>query len=222
MEHRPLSERVAAVTALDEPVRRALFDLVSRSPEPVSRDAAAAALELPRSTAAFHLDRLAAEGLVAVEYQRLTGRTGPGAGRPAKLYRRSSDEVAVSVPERHYELAGHLLAAAIEESEQSGQPPRTVLRRLANDTGRAIGAASDSLEHALEDNGFEPSDDADGGIVLGNCPFHQLAREHTDIVCQLNFELLQGVAAGVGDTRHTIVVDTDVGRCCVRAALKSD
>lgn len=222
MEYRPLSERVAAVTALDEPVRRALFDLVSRSPEPVSRDAAAAALSLPRSTAAFHLDRLAAEGLLAVEYQRLTGRTGPGAGRPAKLYRRATDEVVVSVPERNYELAGHLLAAAIEEAERSGEPTRTVLRRLAKDTGRAIGTASESLEQALEKNGFEPSFDPDGGIVMGNCPFHRLAREHAEIVCELNFELLQGVTAGLGDTSHVIVVDTDVGRCCVRAALKTD
>jgi predicted ArsR family transcriptional regulator len=64
---------------------------------------------LPRATAAFHLDRLVEEDLLDVSYQR---RTGPGAGRPAKLYRRSPHQVAVSLPQRRYDLAGQLLSSA--------------------------------------------------------------------------------------------------------------
>src|ERR687885_536368 len=105
---RPFADRVAAVSALDDPARRALLDLVTRSDGPVSRDEAAQALGLSRRATAFHLDRLAEKGLLTVEFRRLTGRTGPGAGRPAKLYRRTDDEVAVSVPERDYDLAGEL------------------------------------------------------------------------------------------------------------------
>ena len=122
MDRRPLADRVAALSALDEPIRRALFDHVSRRAAPVSRDEAAAALGLVRSTAAFHLDRLVAEGLLAVEFQRLTGRSGPGAGRPSKLYRRTAAEVAVTVPERRYDFAGELALAAIEESARTGEP----------------------------------------------------------------------------------------------------
>jgi predicted ArsR family transcriptional regulator len=216
-EQRPLAERVAAVTALDDPVRRALLDLVSRSETAVSRDEAAETLGLTRRAAAFHLDRLADEGLLTVEFRRLTGRSGPGAGRPSKLYRRAADEVAVTIPERRYDLAGELLAAAVEASTRSGEPARDALMRLATDAGRGMGAASGTLVNVLEDNGFEPRPDGDGGIVLGNCPFHRLAQRHTDIVCHLNLELLRGAAEGADDHEHTVVLDPEVGRCCVRA-----
>jgi predicted ArsR family transcriptional regulator len=215
-EQRPLADRVAAVTALDDPVRRALLDLVSRSGTAVSRDEAAQALGLTRRAAAFHLDRLADEGLLAVEFRRLTGRTGPGAGRPSKLYRRTADEVAVTIPERRYDLAGELLAAAVEAATRSDEPARDALMRLAKDAGRGMGAASGTLEKVLKHNGFEPRPDGDGGIVLGNCPFHRLAQRHTDIVCHLNLELLQGAAEGADHRERTVVLDPEVGRCCVR------
>lgn len=217
MSERSRSERVAAVAALEDPVRRALYDHVAASGSAVGRDAAAAALGLRRSTAAFHLDRLAAQGLLAVEYRRLGGRTGPGAGRPAKLYRRPDSEVAVSVPERRYDLAGWLLAGAVEESTRSGAPVREVLNRMSRDTGREIGASAESLPAALDEHGFEPSREPDGGLVLRNCPFHRLARQFTELVCGLNLELLRGVAEGSGDDPHTMVLDPGPGRCCVRA-----
>ena len=217
MEQRPLADRVAAVSALDEPVRRALFDLVSRRETPVSRDEAAEALGLARSTAAFHLDRLVDEGLLAVEFRRLTGRTGPGAGRPSKLYARAAGEVTVTVPERHYDFAGHLLLAAIEESTRTGEAVGEALRRTAEQAGRELAAAGGSLEKILEDHGFEPRPDGSGGLLLGNCPFHRLARQHTEIVCHLNLDLLRAAAEGSGDRRHTMVLDPGPGRCCVRA-----
>jgi predicted ArsR family transcriptional regulator len=221
MEQRPLADRVAAVSALDEPIRRALFDHVSRSGSPVSRDEAAAALGLARSTAAFHLDRLAGEGLLTVEFRRLTGRTGPGAGRPSKLYRRAAGEVTVTVPERHYDFAGQLLLAAIEESAHTGEPAADALLRIAGQTGRALGAGAGSLARVLEDQGYEPRPDGGGGIVLGNCPFHRLAQQHTETVCHLNLELLRGAADGSNDRRHMMVLDPGVGRCCVRAVPRN-
>jgi len=218
MVPRSRSERVAAVAALDDPVRRALYDHVAASEFPVGRDAAAAAVGLSRSTVAFHLDRLAAEGLLAVEYRRLGGRTGPGAGRPAKLYRRPDTEVAVSVPERRYDLAGQLLAGAVEESTRTGTPVREVLTVMARAAGREIGARAGSVRAALDEHGFEPRRCADGGIVLRNCPFHRLARQFTELVCGLNLELLRGVADGAGGDEREMVLDPAPGQCCVRVA----
>jgi len=221
MEPRPLPERVAAVSSLDDPIRRALFDHVSRSYAPVSRDQAAAALGLTRSKAAFHLDRLVDEGLLTVEFKRLTGRTGPGAGRPSKLYRRTDDEISVTVPERRYDFAGQLAFAAIEESTRTGQPARDALLRIAHDIGRGLGAGAASFESVLEEHGFEPRLDGAGGIVLGNCPFHRLAQEHTETVCHLNLELLRGAAESSSDQRHTLVLDPAIGRCCVRVVPRN-
>lgn len=216
MEQRSRNERVSAVATLADPVRRALYDHVAASDSPVGRDAAAAALDLRRSTAAFHLDRLAAQGLLDVEYRRIGGRTGPGAGRPAKLYRRPDDEVTVSVPEREYNLVGGLLAGAIEESSRSGTPVGKVLTGLARQAGRDIGECAGSLQAALDDHGFEPTLVQGGEVVLRNCPFHRLARDFTALVCGLNLDLLSGVAQGAGDREHLLVLDPVPGRCCVR------
>ncbi|MEV4683660.1 helix-turn-helix transcriptional regulator [Streptomyces kurssanovii] len=207
---------VSAVAALDEPTRRRLYDHVARQPGPVSRDEAAAALGLARQTAAFHLDRLAGESLLDVVYERRSGRTGPGAGRPAKLYKRSAKQVAVSLPERHYELAGRLLAQAVETSEVTGEPVRAVLHREAHRLGTQLAGqgATDVLD-LLERYGFEPRHDGDA-VVLGNCPFHALAREHTETVCGMNLHLLRGVLQGLDEVRLQACLAPAPGRCCVR------
>ncbi|MCW2633854.1 MAG: putative transcriptional regulator [Blastococcus sp.] len=222
MEH-DRSTAVAAVAALAEPTRRRVYDHVVRQPAAVSRDDTVAALDLPRATAAFHLDRLVADGLLDVHYERRTGRTGPGAGRPAKLYRRSDRAVAVSLPERSYDLAGDLLAAALTEAESSGRPPREALGRRAYERGQELGAAvarnggqgRDGALRVLEENGFEPRVE-DDGITLVNCPFHRLARAHSELVCGMNLRLIDGVLDQVSDSGLVASLRPTPDTCCVR------
>lgn len=207
---------VSAVAALDEPTRRRLYEHVARQSDPVGRDDAAQALGLARQTAAFHLDRLADQGLLEVVYERRSGRSGPGAGRPAKLYRRSDRQVSVTLPERRYELAGRLLAQAVEESDATGEPVRAVLHRKATELGEQLGAqGATSVTDLLERYGFEPRPDGDA-IVLGNCPFHVLAREHTETVCGMNVHLLRGVLKALGESELEACLAPAPGRCCVR------
>src|SRR3712207_22972 len=117
----PFDERVRGVAALDHPVTQAVYRLLVDRGQ-LSRDDAAENLDMARSVAAFHLDKLADAGLAEVHFERLTGRTGPGAGRTAKLYRRSGREIQVSLPERRYDLAGEVLAEAIERASAQGVP----------------------------------------------------------------------------------------------------
>lgn len=212
------SRQLSALAAISDPARRSLFDFVSHTSEPVSRDQAAVALEMPRATAAFHLDRLVDEGVLEVQFKRLSGKTGPGSGRPSKLYSLSHEDLEVSIPQRHYELAGELLASAVEEADRSGEAVREVLSRVAIETGRKIGAEAGSLQVALENTGYEPCDDNNGGMLLTNCPFHRLATSHTDVICQANLGLLQGVADGAQDCEHAIIFDPSANHCCVRIA----
>jgi predicted ArsR family transcriptional regulator len=217
--------QVAAIAALAEPTRRLLYEHVVRRPAAVSRDEAAAATDVPRPTVAFHLDKLVAEGLLDVVYERRSGRSGPGADRPAKLYQRAECDVSVTLPERHYDLAGGLLAAAVEEAQATGEPPRGVLARLAFERGRELGVAArgeDDAEdgrevavRALEQHGFEPRAE-DGAVGLANCPFHRLAREHTQLVCGMNLRLLDGVLDGAAATGVVARLQPSPGRCCVR------
>ncbi|MFC5997058.1 helix-turn-helix transcriptional regulator [Pseudonocardia hispaniensis] len=217
--------QIAAVAALAEPTRHRLYEHVVSQPGSVSRDEAAAAIGLPRTTAAFHLDRLVEEGLLEVVYERRTGRTGPGAGRPAKLYRRSSCQVVVSLPERRYDLAGNLLAGALVEVESSGASPRLVLGRRAHRLGTALarsacpaGSGLDGREAALRvlaEHGFEPRAEG-GGVALVNCPFHVLAKEHPELVCGMNLCLLQGLLDGLDHPGWTARLAPRADRCCVR------
>ena len=207
-----------AVAALAEPTRRKLYDHVVRQPAPVGRDDVAAALGVPRATAAFHLDRLVTEGLLDVHFERRTGRTGPGAGRPAKLYRRAECSVSVSLPERRYDLAGQLLAASLVEAERSGERPAAVVSRAAYERGRVLAAGQsgrDGVLRVLEDSGFEPRAEGDA-VALANCPFHTLAREQTELVCGMNLRLLEGVLDGAAEDRLVARLQPEQGRCCVR------
>jgi len=220
----PMVRRVSAIAALDEPARRLLYEFVVGQAAPVSRDEAAEAAGTPRATVAFHLDKLVAEGLLEVVYERRTGRSGPGAGRPAKLYRRSPEHVAVSLPERRYELAARLLADALHEAETSGEAPGEALRRRARELGEEIGegarrAGEDhaAVLRALRDFGFEPRIDGDT-VVLVNCPFHSLAQLHTELVCGMNLRLVDGVLDGIAATGITARLAPGPGHCCVRLA----
>jgi predicted ArsR family transcriptional regulator len=210
--------RVAAVAALAEPTRRRVYDHVARQPAPVDRDQVAAAVGLPRTTAAFHLDRLARCGLLDVSFARRSGRTGPGAGRPSKLYRRAAAAVEVSVPERHYDLAGELLAGALDEADGSGERPSAVLARRARAHGAELGAGvagRDGVLGLLEEQGYEPRTEG-SAVVLGNCPFHALAKAHTQLVCGMNLSLLGGVLDAAPDAGLDAELCPTEGLCCVR------
>ena len=227
MSEESFAGRVTRLAALSDPVRRALYRFVAAQPGSVSREQAAEGVEVPTHTARHHLDRLVEEGLLVTEFRRLTGRTGPGAGRPAKLYRRSPGEVTVSLPERHYDLAGRLLAGAIEDSTRGGTPVVAALQSGARSFGSGLGAeararAGDPVTAAtaqsaacdvLAEHGYEPRV-ADGSITLQNCPFHRLAQEHTDLVCGMNLDLVGALAAGLDE--HLVArLDPADGRCCV-------
>ena len=211
------SDELMAVTLLADPTRRRVYAAVSRAAEPMSRDRVATMLGLPHSTAAFHLERLADGGLLAVEFRRLSGRTGPGAGRPAKVYVRPDSELSVSVPRRHYELAGEVMAAAISRAVGDDVPVRDALHAAALRAGRRLAGTSADLDDALERAGLEPTADGDE-TVLGTCPFHRLARENPAVVCELNHAMLCGMAEAVGDDPRRIHLDAGSGGCCIRIA----
>ncbi|HXF95221.1 MAG TPA: hypothetical protein VNI61_03880, partial [Gemmatimonadales bacterium] len=133
-----LERQIRAVAVLDEPLRRALYAYVTGRAGEVTRDSAARALGISRPLAAFHLDRLAAEGFLEVAYRRLSKRRGPGAGRPAKLYRPSGRQLEVTLPPRRYELAARVLLQAF--ARQADPAARALLRRAARRLGAEIGA----------------------------------------------------------------------------------
>ncbi|HEY5629780.1 MAG TPA: hypothetical protein VIR16_09745, partial [Candidatus Limnocylindrales bacterium] len=191
---------------------------------PIDRDAAAAAAGIGRPLAAFHLDRLVESGLLEVEFRRRSGRTGPGAGRPAKFYLRASGpDIAVSLPPRHYDLAARILADAVDSQPQSAQAVVDAAAREGVRIGRmAQGSAPYSLVDLLERQGYEPVAEPDGTIRLRNCPFHALVGEHLELTCSMNRALLEGVLATTTDTRLVAESQPREGFCCVAFVPEPD
>lgn len=216
------ADDVNGIGLLADPLRRELYLYVCAQPDPVSRDEAADALGVAHHKAKFHLDKLENEGLLVAEFARLTGRSGPGAGRPSKLYRRATGDVAVSLPGREYELAGRLMADAIATSAATGQPVIEALNQAAADHGRSWGRAAaefathrralDIVCETLAQHGYEPRTEGKK-IVLANCPFHSLAGTHTAMVCGMNLALIDALAAEVDGIRCGL--EPADGRCCV-------
>lgn len=212
-----LGDALSALGLLADSSRRALYDFVVAQGDWVSRDQAAAATGLRRGNAAHHLDRLAEAGLLETKQERLGGRSGPGAGRPSKLYRRAARHLNVDLPPRDYEFAARLLAEAVDRSRATGRQVFEVLDELAFKRGVEIAGRreSDTVIGLLELLGFEPRRSADGTVVLHNCPFHRLAQAHTELVCGMNLRLQEGLLAGSEDQDLDPLFEPEPGRCCV-------
>ncbi|MGH2489231.1 MAG: helix-turn-helix transcriptional regulator [Candidatus Limnocylindria bacterium] len=218
---RSAADDVDRLGLLAEPVRRRLYEFVAAQVDPVDRDRAAAAVGTGRPLAAFHLDRLAKGGLLDIEYHRRTGRRGPGAGRPAKFYRRAVDrQVDVSLPPRRYGLAATILAEGLDRAHQPKamravqDAARDLGKRLATQIpGRRRGRAA--LLEVLAANGYEPMEEGGGAIGLRNCPFHALVAEHRELTCGLNLTLLDSLVSTMGGTKLVARAQPRAGRCCV-------
>lgn len=205
---------LSGLSHLDDPLRRRLYEYVADHDAPVSRDAAAAAADISRTLAAYHLDKLTDAGLLAAHYRRPEGRGGPGAGRPAKLYTPATQEMTVSVPPREYELLARLLVTSVEHD--TGGAVRTAVNEAARDSGRRAGRASDgNLLEALRNCGYMPHVDDHGCVNLRNCPFHIVAQDHKDVVCGLNLHLVEGILAACGDPLSHAELKPRPGQCCV-------
>lgn len=225
------TQALTAIGALADPTRRMLYRYVAERGEAVSRDEAAEALGLPPAKARFHLDRLAEEGLLDTEYRRLTGRRGPGAGRPAKLYRRSRAEFEVSLPERRYDVLGDILATAIEQA-LDGADLRRAIAAAAYARGIEAAGGGDTADRTegardggvdiglrlaastLRRLGYEARAD-DGALRLENCPFDALAQRHRALVCAANERFVRGALDAAGCTGLETRADPRPGACCV-------
>src|SRR4051794_8010214 len=219
-----LDRDLAGVGALADPLRRRLYQYVCLQPDPITRDQAAHALDIARHQAKFHLDRLEAAGLLETDYVRLGGRSGPGAGRPSKRYRRGRAELNVSIPPRAYDLLGQIMAEALTQAARDEAPVTEAVAAAATAHGAAIAAAeghrgspAQALERSMRllgEHGYEPRL-VDGTVVLTNCPFSDLARSHTELVCGLNHALIRGLTDALAPDRIDVRLEPSERRCCV-------
>lgn len=158
----------------------------------VTADELAAARSVHRNVARSRLERLVEAGLLQVGFERRSGRSGPGAGRPAKIYTVAPQLAAVEFPRRHTEaLIGRLLDVlppkrreialrAVGEGFAADLATASGLRRR-----RGFAAGVEALCAALRRLGFQATvaevDDARAVIVTATCPLRPFVREHLDL-----------------------------------------
>jgi predicted ArsR family transcriptional regulator len=178
--------------AIGSPELRAALLFVRGAPQPVTADEAALALDVHRSVARSRLERLVLAGLVETTFARRNGRTGPGAGRPAKQYAAAPESEALELPARHLPaLVSRLLDVLPSEHREAA------LRRAGEDFGRDLArsarlVAQESVEDGLEavcaavrSLGFQARLDALDGdhasISTPTCPLRPLVAERVEV-----------------------------------------
>ena len=221
---------LAALGPLCDDLRRRMYQSIRLAGRAVTRDDIAQEHGISRALAAFHLDKLLEGGLLKASYARPSGRSGPGAGRTSKYYEPSDMEISVSLPERRYELAGRLMAEAIQ-SQDPGESAGSAADRTARQEGLRIGTAARTrgslrrpgrqaalalAEEVLADYGFEPYRTEAGELALRNCPFHALSQAAPDVVCPMNRSLIEGLLHGLGSETVEAVLEPSPDACCIR------
>ncbi|MGW8762697.1 helix-turn-helix transcriptional regulator [Streptomyces sp. NPDC055815] len=206
-------EDIDAIAVLQDPVRRRLYEYVVAQGREVGRNEAAEAVGVARTLAAHHLDKLTGAGLLESGSRRLSGRSGPGAGRPAKVYTRAPGERSVSLPARDYRTAAELLAEAAEQAGLDAGLCAAARRR--GEALRAAAGPCGGLGEAMETlaaRGYEPFLEGDA-VRMRNCPFHAVAESFPPLVCGMNLALLEGLLGTEGAVRARM--DARPGECCV-------
>ena len=220
-----LGRQLDALAVLGEPVRRALYFLVVGKGGEVTREEAKSAVRISRSLAAFHLDKLVEAGLLEVAYRRLSGRSGPGAGRPTKLYRRAQRPIAITLPARRFELGMDLMARALEGGGPEAaaalvQVAETRGQELAREVREQVETADPasvrkSTLDTLRTAGFEPRRTPAGEVVLGNCPFDAIRSSARETICTMNLALCRGLVQELAQPGWALRLEPDPERCCV-------
>ena len=219
-----------AVALLAEPTRQRLYLYLRERNEPVGREEAARHAGIKPRLAAFHLDRMAEAGLLDVGYRRLSGRVGPGAGRPAKVYSISSRPFSVEVPQTRYGLAASMMATALSTAGPGADGAES-LQNVATAVGenlggeirqqtRAKGARLEAVRGKLKQLGYEPQVDESGEWTMRNCIFAELSASHRELVCSMNAAFVTGLLDGA--RLKSLRVERRLVRpgCCVRLATQ--
>jgi predicted ArsR family transcriptional regulator len=160
---------------------------------PQSADEVAAALGVHRNVARSRLERLAGAGLLLASFERRTGRTGPGAGRPTKVYEPAPELSAIEFPERHVDALVAALIDDIDPAERDGALVRagtTFSGALAERSGlrgsSALPAAAEAVCAALRRLGFQATVDRIEGseavIRTPTCPLRPIVQTSPDAV----------------------------------------
>jgi len=229
MDTEAFDQQVADLAStLGDATRRGIYVTVREAVEPMTASQIAELFDIHANVARHHLDRLVADDYLQVTRRRPSGKTGPGAGRPAKHYEPTRKNVSVQFPARRYDLLSELLLRVIERiapgtaSAVAAEVGAEYGRELASDIGfpneSGYDAAAIAVARALMGVGFEvEARPGDHELVTRFCPFGESAKNHPAIVCQLDQGLVSGLLEGTGHVPVTVAPHHNEDGDCVRS-----
>jgi predicted ArsR family transcriptional regulator len=207
----------------DPDLREALLFARGR-PSPVTADEVAEAQGIHRNVARSRLERLVEAGLLETAYERRSGRTGPGAGRPAKTYAVVPSLDAIEFPARGYES---LLALLLDELPVEGRADRLhavgvafgeqLARKAGLRASKTPARAFEAMCKAVGSLGYQTSleeaDERGAVISTPTCPLRPLVRAHPEAA-----EIDRGMWAGLA--AHALAgADVEQVECETRDCL---
>jgi predicted ArsR family transcriptional regulator len=223
MDTQTLSQSIGDLTsALGDPTRRGIYIAVREAPEPATASQIADLFSIHPNVARHHLDRLAEDGYLEVTRRRPDGKSGPGAGRPAKCYTATAKEIELHFPARRYDLLSELLVRVIERidpgnlSEIAADIGREYGKELADEVGApeesGFDMAVSAVARAMTGMGFATDPDADTRRLLtSHCPFAATAVKHPEVVCSLDRGIVSGLMESLSDDWRPVQVVSHPG-----------
>lgn len=194
-KHRP---RLEILKALGDNTRYAIYLELARAPAPLSTADIAESLDLHVNTIRPHLERMREVGLLDV-----TTEARRGVGRPQHLYALSPDAPSLGLEPPSYPM---LAAMLLRLAENVGIDPDDALE-VGREEGQVIAASLrgkidclDALTAEQAELGFDPTrvDDDTSVIAFGHCPYGELARANSELVCSMHCGLVEGFVDELG------------------------
>jgi predicted ArsR family transcriptional regulator len=225
-----LDRSIGDLTAsLGDPTRRAIYIALREAGEPLTSATVADLFDIHPNVARHHLDRLANDGYLQISHRRSSGRTGPGAGRPAKCFEVTPKPIDVHFPSKHPQLLVELLVRLVDHiapddiaaiAEKVG---REYGRELATEVGEPDEAgysnALKAVAQTMSGLGFgmtaEGSGDAER-LLTSHCPFGSAAVGHAEVVCSLDRGIVSGLFERLSESCEPVLhPHTDPVEACV-------
>lgn len=210
------SERARTAALLADPTRLRLLELIEAANEPLGVAELAEQVGVHHTSVRAHLARLRDGGLIDERTAASTGR-----GRPKLVYAPTAAAPPAAARDPYRELSGMLSNAV-----RTGRSPRRVGRSAGigiadrtngEDAVQAIEAEAASL-------GFEPRratrSRGQVDLVLGHCPFRDVAAQDPDTICALHLGIAEGVAESLGGVEVLGMVVKDPYRAGCRLQLR--
>ena len=222
-----VDHRVSAYRALASESRVGILHVLQQRGEALPVDEIAPAVGLHVNTAREHLDRLVASGFVHREPEVRTTRGRPrmfyrsvDRAAAATIDGRAREQLArmlvdgygraMDSPAEAAQAAGERWADELVRGRSAARPAATATsdRSPGDEADPSADCPVDhqaawvqlaAIEQHFEDLGFEPEADLQAlQVHLRRCPFIELARERTEVVCSVHLGLARGVLAHEG------------------------